>query len=64
MADAPKTTDKGWYTVVDSEDSSTFIYVQKHGSKQLVCSAAVKSSMGPAIGKDVALKACESIKVK
>lgn len=65
VAEPLKKTDKGWYAIVDGEDSSTFIYVQKYGSKQLVCSASVKKSdMGPSITKDDALKACESIKVK
>jgi hypothetical protein len=64
VVEAPKSTDKGWYAVVDGDGTSNFVYVQKYGAKTVVCSASVKSGMGPSISKGDALKACDSIKVK
>jgi hypothetical protein len=61
VAEGPKTTKQGWWAVVDGDGTSDLIYVQKHGSKQLVCSASVKKGNIP---KADAMKACESIKVK
>jgi hypothetical protein len=64
VADAPKTTDKGWYAVVEGDGTKDFIYVQKIGGLNVVCSANLKSDMGAGIKKDTALSACESIKLK
>jgi len=59
-----KKTDKGWYAVVMREDVKELVYMQKFGSKQIVCSANLtKSDMGT-IKKEDALKACNSIDVK
>jgi hypothetical protein len=61
-----KKTDKGWYAVVEREEGKVteIAYIQKYGSKQIVCSANLtKSEMGT-ITKDEALKACESVQVK
>lgn len=61
VVEGPKTTKQGWWAIVDGDGASTLIYVQKHGSKQLVCSASVMKGSVP---KADAMKACESIKAK
>jgi len=55
---------KGWWAVVKNEDGVDFVYVQKYGSKTLVCSANIKESDLGTIKKEEALKACDSIAVK
>lgn len=63
-------TPKGWYAIVtDDEGKKTeMLYIQKFGSKQLVCSGNLTPRKDPTssggITKDEVLKACESIKVK
>ena len=61
VTEGPKTTKQGWWAIVEGDGTQDLIYVQKHGSKQLVCSASVKKGNVP---KADAMKACESIKVK
>ena len=59
-----KKTDKGWYAIVEREKVTEIAYIQKYGSKQIVCSANLtKSDMGT-IKKEEALKACNSIELK
>jgi hypothetical protein len=61
VTEGPKTTKQGWWAVVEGDGTQDLIYVQKHGGKQLVCSASVKKGNIP---KADAIKACESIKAK
>lgn len=61
VTEGPKTTKQGWWAVVEGDGTQDLIYVQKHGGKQLVCSASVKKGNVP---KADAIKACESIKSK
>ena len=63
-------TAKGWYAIVDHDEGkhTEMLYIQKFGSKQLVCSGNLTPRKDPTsaggITKDEVLKACESIKVK
>ena len=64
----PKKTERGWYTVVESDEgkAENFVYVTELPSKKtLVCSAVVKSGSGMG-GVTVAdaLAACDSIRPK
>ncbi len=61
VTEGPKTTKQGWWAIVEGDGTQDLIYVQKHGGKQLVCSASVKKGNIP---KADAMKACESIKSK
>jgi hypothetical protein len=56
----------GWWAIVESDEGKglDLIYVQKYGSKTVVCSAGLSGSMGDPIKKEVALKACDSLKLK
>jgi len=62
--DEEKKTPKGWYAVVERDKQTEMVYIQKHGSKTLVCSANLTKSLVGGIPKKDALKACETIKVK
>jgi hypothetical protein len=64
--DEEKKTSKGWYAVVERDKETDFVYIQKYGSKTLLCSANMTkgSALVGNIPKKDALKACDSIKVK
>jgi hypothetical protein len=63
-------TPKGWYAIVEDDEGKTteMVYIQKFGSKQLVCSGNLTKRKDPTsaggIKKAEVIKACESIKVK
>jgi len=65
-----KKTAKGWYAIVESNEGKTteMLYIQKFGTKQLVCSGNMTKRKDPTsaggITKEEITKACESIKVK
>ena len=56
--------DNGWWSIVESGGSPTFVYIMKLGGLTFTCSASLKSDMGKAHTEDATKKACESIKTK
>jgi hypothetical protein len=54
----------GWYAIVESDGTPTFIYIMKLGGLQFTCSASLKTGMGKAHTEAEVKKACESIKTK
>lgn len=56
--------DLGWYAVVQREKERDFVYVQKHGSQTVLCTARLTKSQIRTISKEIALKVCDSIRAK
>jgi hypothetical protein len=65
-----KTTDKGWYAIVNDDEgkNTEMVYVRKFGGSQIVCSGNTTPRKDPTsvggIKKEEIIKACESVKVK